>query len=226
LGRRLQEPQKQRFHALLDLIVVAFLIAHRGEDSMPKKTETHPVEGGDTYVRTDGEMAEIFIRPPDDHPVYTRIGRIAAEWSHLEHVLDEIIWLLCPSAEPRHLGCVTGRLLGHGPRYDVIIALLTQRGAEEKTIKRVVGLKNSAYAAAEARNRIVHDAWYVAPEGSIAQFRSMPPKDLRFGLTEYSDNEHFEQSLKTTRKCYEEAVKFWNEIFREYVTRSLLERLP
>src|SRR5205823_2960697 len=34
LGRRLQEPQHKRIHALLDLVVVASLIVHAGEHSM------------------------------------------------------------------------------------------------------------------------------------------------------------------------------------------------
>jgi hypothetical protein len=35
-------------------------------------------------------------RLPDNHPVYNLLGRLASDWSHVEHTLDTIIWANAP----------------------------------------------------------------------------------------------------------------------------------
>jgi hypothetical protein len=43
-------------------------------------------------------------RLPDDHPVYNLLGRLASDWSHVEHTLDTIIWALA-RIEPEAGAC-------------------------------------------------------------------------------------------------------------------------
>jgi hypothetical protein len=50
-------------------------------------------------VKSDAEMpigviVRTFSKPPNDHPLYATVGRVAAEWAELEHGLDQIIWRL------------------------------------------------------------------------------------------------------------------------------------
>jgi hypothetical protein len=53
--------------------------------------------------------------PPDDHPVYTLIGKVASKWSHLEHTLDLIIWDLA-GIEPEKGACITAQMMGAANR--------------------------------------------------------------------------------------------------------------
>jgi hypothetical protein len=61
---------------------------------------------------------------------YKLIGRVAAEWSRLEHALDRIIWTL---AGTLYLdgACITSQLLGATARYKVICAQLNLRATQD-----------------------------------------------------------------------------------------------
>jgi hypothetical protein len=57
---------------------------------------------------------------PSDHRVYTLIGNVASEWSHLEHTLDLIIWDLA-HIDAEKGACVTAQIIGATPRFRAII---------------------------------------------------------------------------------------------------------
>jgi hypothetical protein len=59
---------------------------------------------------------------PENHPFYAIVGRVTSEMSHLEHVLDEIIWKLS-GLNPALASCITFQLVGATPRFRAIIAL-------------------------------------------------------------------------------------------------------
>jgi hypothetical protein len=87
----------------------------------------------DTGLATEGAIPlkglEGYVRPPDGHEIYNLIGRVAAEWSHLEHILDRSIWKLAKVPGSRG-ACLTAQMMGVWPRFNAIDALLKQRSGK------------------------------------------------------------------------------------------------
>ena len=79
-----------------------------------------------TGLATEGAIPlkglEGYVRPPDGHEIYNLIGRVAAEWSHLEHILDRSIWKLAKVPGSRG-ACLTAQMMGVWPRFNAIDAL-------------------------------------------------------------------------------------------------------
>jgi hypothetical protein len=152
--------------------------------------------------------------PPADHPVYALIGKVAANWSHLEHTLDLIIWDLT-GIVPEKGACITAQMMGATNRYRTIISLLKQRAtpAFDKLAEATDKLMNRSYGSQEERNRIIHDAWYVY-EDQTAQFRAMPPKDQRFGVCSV-DVQKIEKTLDSTKDLVARAGTLWRDIHTE-----------
>lgn len=122
-----------------------------------------------------------------DHPIFSLIGRVMAEWGYYEHILDQIIWSLA-----RHdqtiLACITSQLMGPRPRFLAILALLQNCGANSSLINKVTELSNKSNGTNDERNRFAHDAWFVSEDRKvISRFLKMPKDDLRFGLTPEDD---------------------------------------
>jgi hypothetical protein len=122
---------------------------------------------------------------PDDHAVYTLVGRVASEWSHFEHTLDMIIWELAGVASEEIGACITSQIMGAIPRFRSIITLLKRMNNDSATklAKHFEELMNKTHDVGEQRNRLIHDAWSVyTPTGQVAQFKSMPYRDQRYGI--------------------------------------------
>jgi hypothetical protein len=119
---------------------------------------------------------------PNDHPIYSLVGRAASAWAHLEHTLDLIIWDLV-GREPERIACITAQLIGATNRYKAIESLLLHKKNPKlvKALEHIRKLKQKTYDPQEDRNRIIHDPWYLY-DTDAAQFRAMPPKDPRFGV--------------------------------------------
>jgi hypothetical protein len=99
-------------------------------------------------------------------------------------MLDEIIWSLMDDRQAS--ACLTGQMMGHVPRYNAIIALLTYKKMPSELAKTADDQRGHASNIAEERNRAVHDAWYVnAATGEPHQYRAMPKKDLVFGIHQH-----------------------------------------
>jgi hypothetical protein len=163
----------------------------------------------------------IFGKPPNDHPIYATVGRIAAEWAALEHQLDEIIWDLSEMA-PRLASCITSQIMGHAPRFNAIIALLTQHGVGPEIIKLVVKERGRVSELAELRSRRVHDAWYLEVRtGEPHQFRSMPRQELTFGFQPQTPTE-----LETLTRQIEKPTEAINACARRRRAPAKLWRIP
>jgi hypothetical protein len=121
---------------------------------------------------------------PADHPIYATVGLITAESAQLEHILDLIIWELAGVTQP--IGsCITGQMMGHAPRFNVIQALGRLRGLDAQLLKSIQSLSNQLFEVAGERNRIVHDAWYIEhTSGQIGQFKSISHKKNDFGFVD------------------------------------------
>lgn len=131
-------------------------------------------------------MSGAVTRPSDDHPIYTLIGRVASDWSHLEYQLDGIIGLLA-NTEAQITACLTAQYMGSYARLNAIVALLTLRGAAEPHLKKQVSKWNVLAAEinrlAERRHRIVHDPWMMDMETrEPAQHIRMPKSDRRYEI--------------------------------------------
>lgn len=160
-----------------------------------------------------GGYAKVLIHTPlpAEHPFYALIGHVTSEWSHLEHALDQIIWDL--SGIPPHLGaCITGQIMGASPRFLAIIALATAKGIDAAKIEKVRELMNQTFSVQEERNRIIHDPWYLELKTeSPGQFKSMPKKDLRYGMADVEQHQ-IEQLKDRIARRTNSARALWNEL--------------
>jgi len=98
-----------------------------------------------------------FVRPPENHSVYNLIGRIAVEWSYLEHTLDRIIWKL--SKVPGSRGaCLTAQMMGVWPRFNAIEALLTQNSDKFLKPEKIINSMNTLGQQCQviSPHRVVH----------------------------------------------------------------------
>jgi hypothetical protein len=139
-------------------------------------------------VEIDRSSSEITIRafnkPPEDHPLYAAVGRVAAEWAELEHNLDHIIWRLSGTS-PHLASCITSQMIGHFPRFNAIKALVTAHPQLDHSglLKLIEKESGKVSELAESRARRVHDAWFVEQgTGEPHQFKSMPRKKHVFGF--------------------------------------------
>lgn len=129
---------------------------------------------------------------PEDHPFYPLIGRVTAEWAHLEHVLDLIIWGLIKGDKIAN-SCVTGQIMSHYPRFKAILALAEHHGYNEATLSKIRSLRDKMHDVSEKRNRYTHDAWILQTFGEgmdvVGQFQSYSEKKKTFGFSPISEEE-------------------------------------
>jgi len=148
---------------------------------------------------------------PADHPFYAMVGRVASEWSHLEHILDMTIWDLLSWKTTGLTGSlmasVTSQILGVNPRCKAIAALGAARGLQDSLLKPFRKLKADAFAVAEWRARWVHDPWYMETgSGTPAQFRAMPEVDPRYGIQDIGHDE-LGRTIEEIKSLQEQATK-------------------
>lgn len=149
--------------------------------------------------------AVIFKRPPKDHPVYAKIGRVASDWSHVEHVLDLLIWDLTGGDE-KLVAASTAQMTGIYPRCMTLVALLGARNLLSKSIEKEIDkLQSRCGATGRLRNRIVHDAWYAAGSSLVGAFRAMARGDYHVGIRDIPDD-HFQHVLKEIADRHREAM--------------------
>lgn len=142
---------------------------------------------------------------PDDHLFYPLIGRVAAEWAQLEHVLDLVIWDLSKGEKIAN-SCVTAQIMSHFPRFKAILALAEHRGYDKATLSKIRSLSGKMVDLAEKRNRYVHDAWILESFGEdmneVGQFQSYSAKTKTFGFSPITEKEILDciNDIKTKTK--------------------------
>jgi len=159
-----------------------------------------------------------WIAPlPEDHNFYRNVGRVASEWSHLEHILDLTIWKL--SGMPENVSaCITSQIMGVPGRCHAIMNLARVHGVTEKEIQPYKSLKGDSYTIAELRHRIVHDAWYAQmPAGTPMQFKAMPFSDPQHGYKEISQSE-IDYTIKKIKGLQERAYQQHNDLLERFAT--------
>ena len=104
-------------------------------------------------------------------------------------MLDLIIWELT-QIKPELGSSITGQMMGHSPRFRALLALARTRGLKSALVTEIKKLSERMFEAAERRNRLVHDAWYVSDETkNVAQFRSSSHKSDRHGFRRIEEKE-------------------------------------
>ncbi len=104
-------------------------------------------------------------KPPENHPLYTLVGRFVIEFAHLEHSIDVIIWDVIGGGQA-DAALKTRDLVGATKRIDILIDLACKRGTDAAVISDLSALKLAISPLQTKRNRIVHDPWYSRSENS------------------------------------------------------------
>jgi hypothetical protein len=148
---------------------------------------------GASFSMVTGRATAALRTPlPDQHPLYEKIGRVAAVSAELEHVLDQMIWDLA-KGEHAALSCITGQIAGPFGRFRAIKALCGLRKIAKELTDEINKLDSPIMKTSQKRNRVVHDAWYheITDNHHISQgqFRSQAHKESDFGYETISDAE-------------------------------------
>jgi hypothetical protein len=93
---------------------------------------------------------------PTLRPFHLAIGRLAVIWSELEFSIDAAIWELA-NVEGGAGACMTSQMIGPGPRFRCLVALLNYRGVSQELIKSFNSLSVDTEAMGRQRNRYLHD---------------------------------------------------------------------
>lgn len=99
------------------------------------------------------------IRPrvvPEFEPYIMAVGMIAANWSYLEHSMNDVIWEFC-NVSKQAGACITSQIVGPGPRIRCLAALMNFRSVPKELIKEYNSLGAEIEAAGRQRNRYLHD---------------------------------------------------------------------
>jgi hypothetical protein len=196
---------------------------------MPQKSKKskHPAKRtpeATTTVNIDLPPPQVFTHLLDSHEFYGLVGRVASEWSHLEHTLDNIIWILASfrvgALGANIVACITSQIMGVGPRCKAIASLAAAYNIHNKALRDQINrVKGKSYDLADDRARIVHDGWWMETETKTpAQFRAMPASDPDYGFKDIS-KEQIEKTITDIKKLQHEAA-----ILRQLV-RDELEAL-
>jgi hypothetical protein len=104
--------------------------------------------------------------------------------------------------------------MGIRPRFDCIICFLTLKAEGDENrfgpiVKEANALLQRSYAISEARNRIVHDPWFIdksdSKDSGVVQLMSMPRNDRRYGIVQ-KDNEWLNETI-TKISAFTSSVK-------------------
>ena len=109
---------------------------------------------------------------------YAAIGRVAANWSYLEAVIDD--WCLRVAKIPVRLGvCLTAQISGSARKLDAFIAVAELQGAKPKTLKKLHKIASKTAGLAERRHRVVHDVWDILDPEHPHRLEATARKKLR-----------------------------------------------
>ena len=107
---------------------------------------------------TDPEVLKRMEEARAESRHYSAIGRVAAEWSLFETVIDNAAIDLA-QVEYNAGICFTAQIAGSARKLDAFIALARFRGAPVKLVSDLCKFAQDVTGVAEQRNRIVHDPW-------------------------------------------------------------------
>lgn len=99
-------------------------------------------------------------------PYCLMVGRISILWAGFENDLDQLIAELA-NVEAAAGVCLTGQMIGPGPRFRALIALIRFRELDEKDVASWNALAEKAGGLAGQRNRYIHDNVVVGLDSGV-----------------------------------------------------------
>ncbi len=149
---------------------------------------------------------------------YELIGRVVSDWSALELLVNDCIWAF--SGVPFGFGaCMTSQIYNIDARFRALVAAMRLRQAPETLIKKVNKFHENSRTAAQKRNRVVHDIWYLDETRSAAQLTITADKKLVFATQKKTL-----EDLREDHQTVEDALFKFLPIYEEI--RSALASLP
>jgi hypothetical protein len=116
---------------------------------------------------------------PKLDPYLQAIGRVALSWAEFEFNVNDAIWELA-NLERKVGTCLTSQLIGPGPRFRCLVALLNLRGTPSEIVKRINVLSADAEAVSRQRNRYLHDPMvWNKQDGSIHRMETTADRTVR-----------------------------------------------
>jgi hypothetical protein len=129
--------------------------------------------------------------PPTDHAIiarmreelaenrhYAAIGRVAANWSYFEAVVDHCSIRL--ARVNKRTGIIfTSQISGIVRKMDAYIALARLRNLPSGIVSNLCKNADTSRGLSERRNRIVHDVWYFYHPGSPERFEASARRLLK-----------------------------------------------
>jgi hypothetical protein len=89
-------------------------------------------------------------------PFMRALGHVANGWSEYEHLINNFIWELA-NVEKIAGACITSQMIGPGPRFRCLLALLKFRNAPQGLIDGFNSHHTDAEKISRQRNRYMHD---------------------------------------------------------------------
>jgi hypothetical protein len=164
------------------------------------------LEGGSFIISGMNASMTLHKPLPPDHPMHALVGRVAAEWSQVEHFLDIAIWRLAKVDDVTG-ACMTGQIIGSFAKMMAIKALCIHRKLDDKIFAQLKDLSIKMKGSQDRRNRILHDAWYVmetdGAEPETQQFKSMARDEWLLDsmkLTKNMSTKHLKKSAAALRR--------------------------
>jgi hypothetical protein len=181
---------------------------------MAKPKHHHMKAEVGVFKLTGFATAQLFKPLPDDHPVYQTVGLIASETARIERLLDQSICNVA-SVDLKVGACLTGQMIGPGPRWNALLQLARHRGMSESILKRIKTTQGHSSDYFERRNRAVHDQWLMDDDtGEPHQFRGKSKAKPDFGPSPSPENA-LKDELTEIRKHRDEVNQLVSDIWLE-----------
>ena len=160
----------------------------------------------------------------DEHCL--EVGRVSALWAALEYAIDRLIWNLL-DAHPTMGACLTGQMIGPGPRMRAVYSLADIRGVNIDTVERLKLFEKRMKRLQGKRNRYMHDTLHIGPLSGIVKRREITAdKKLRMKDSPASIDHARKLWIETQAACVE-VYAITNEILGQtLVPLENLEHRP
>lgn len=154
---------------------------------------------------------------PEFEPYQKLIGRLALAWAEFEFNLNDAIWELA-NVERMTGTCMTSQLIGPGPRYRCLVALLRLRNTPQDIIDKINSLSSDAESLGRQRNRFLHDPMVMdTTTKKLLRMETTADRKVRHGLIPVETKEIEELSL---------AIDQINNAFVALYERAVAEAPP
>jgi hypothetical protein len=141
-----------------------------------------------------------FYRIPTAHAA--RVGQFLAEWSMLELVLEDLIWLLA-GIDP-HVGRIFASRLDLRPKTEIMDALLKLKAAPGEVADAWAEVRKVIPGLQENRNWIAHGIWRAGLEtkAAVLSHRKGKPGESFTGIKIFTLAE-LDQLVAQVEQCHE-----------------------